>query len=52
MRQIFRGNGVININKFNNKEFDIVAVYIGPEDKVVLVESLKVKSRSLSIKII
>ena len=51
MRQIFRGNGIININKFDKTQYDIVAVYIGPEDKVILIDAVNVKTRSLHIKI-
>lgn len=50
MRQIFRGNGKININKFDNTQYDLVAVYIGPKDKVVLVDATKAKKRGLYIR--
>ena len=50
LRQIYRGNKVIKINKFNNKEFDLLAVYIGPENKVVLIDSIKAKTRGYNIK--
>jgi len=43
MRQIFRGNRKIHINKFDNTQFDLVAIYIGPEDKVLLIDASKVK---------
>lgn len=47
LRQIFRGNGVVNINKFNSKDYDIIAVYIGPKDKVILVDSKKATTLAL-----
>lgn len=47
MRQIFRGNGVININKFDCKEYDLIAVYIGPIDRVILVDASKATSLAL-----
>jgi Holliday junction resolvase len=50
MRQIFRGNNKITIHKFDRNEFDIVAVYIGPEDKIVLIDAADVRPRSLQIK--
>lgn len=50
MRQISRRNNRINIDKFDNTQFDIVAVYIGSKDKIVLVDAIKVKTRSLHIK--
>jgi hypothetical protein len=50
MRQISRRNKSINIDKFDNTKFDIVAVYIGPRDKIILVDAIKVKTRSLDIR--
>lgn len=50
MRQIYRGKNSINITKFDNNHFDIVAVYIGPKDEVILVDAQNVKTRSVSIK--
>lgn len=50
MRQISRGNNKINISKFDSSQFDLVAVYIGPKDKVILVEATKARGRSLYIK--
>jgi len=41
MRQIYRGNNIINIDKFDKTNCDLIAVYIGPLDKVVLVEPSK-----------
>lgn len=49
LRQISRRNNHINIDKFDNTQFDLVAVYIGPRDKVILVDTINVKTRSLSI---
>jgi hypothetical protein len=49
MRQIYRGNGVINIDKFDTTQCDLIAVYIGPLDKVVLVDSNKATPRGLTI---
>ena len=51
LRQISRRNQHINIDKFNNKDYDLVAAYIGPIDKVVLIDSSKVKTRGLDIKV-
>jgi len=50
MRQISRRNRYINVDKFDNNQYDLVAVYIGPKDKVILVEASKVKTRSLDIR--
>lgn len=50
MRQISRRNKHINIDKFNNTEYDLVAVYIGPKDKVILIDAARVKTRSLHIR--
>lgn len=50
LRQISRRNHYVNIEKFNNKQFDLVAVYVGPKNKVVLVDASKVKTRSLYLK--
>ncbi|MEK7605742.1 MAG: group I intron-associated PD-(D/E)XK endonuclease [Patescibacteria group bacterium] len=50
MRQIFRGNGVINVNKFDNKDYDLIAVYIGPKDKVILVNANKATKLALYTK--
>ena len=50
MRQIFRGNGVININRFDSKEYDLIAVYIGPKDKVILVSADKATTLALYTK--
>jgi hypothetical protein len=49
MRQIYRGNGIINIDKFDNTKCDLIAVYIGPLDKVVLVNALKATPRGLTV---
>jgi len=51
MRQISRRNKSINIDKFDNKQYDLVAVYIGPKDKVILIDAMKVKTRSLHIRV-
>ncbi|MGH7204464.1 MAG: group I intron-associated PD-(D/E)XK endonuclease [Candidatus Levyibacteriota bacterium] len=50
MRQIYRGKDIINIDKFDNKQCDLIAVYLGPIDKVVLVEASKATARGLHIK--
>jgi hypothetical protein len=50
MRQIYRGNKIINVNKFENDTCDLIAVYLGPIDKVVIVESSLATGRSLLIK--
>jgi hypothetical protein len=50
MRQIYRGNNVINIDKFENSTCDLIAVYLGPIDKVVIVEASMANGRSLLIK--
>lgn len=49
MRQIYRGNKVIKIDKFDNSTCDIVAVYIGPLDRVILVDSSYATGRGLLI---
>ena len=50
MRQISRRNKYIHIEKFDKARYDIVAVYIGPEDRVVIIEANQVNTRSLHIK--
>lgn len=50
MRQIYRGNGSIKINKFNSDQFDIIAVYIAPKDKVVLIDATKATKLALYIR--
>lgn len=50
MRQIFRGNKIINVNKFDSKEYDLIAVYIGPKDKVILVNADKATTLALYTK--
>jgi hypothetical protein len=50
MRQIFRGNNRINIHKFDNTMCDLIAVYLGPLDKVLLIEASKATGRGLLIK--
>ena len=50
MRQIYRGNGVINIDKFDKTQCDLVAVYLGPIDKVVIVDASNAMPRELHIK--
>lgn len=49
MRQIYRGKNIINIDKFDNTKCDLIAVYIGPIDKVVLVDAQKSTARGLHI---
>jgi hypothetical protein len=37
LRQVSRrANNTVSVTKFNPNDWDIVAVYIGPEDRVVL----------------
>lgn len=50
MRQISRRNHAINIDKFDHTQYDLIAVYIGPKDKVILVNAEKAKTRSLHIR--
>lgn len=50
MRQIYRGNNVINVDKFNKNHCDLIAVYIGPLDKVVLVDATKATNMALYLK--
>ena len=50
LRQISRRNHRINIDKFDNSEYDFVAVYIGPQNKVVLIDAAMVKTRALLIR--
>lgn len=50
MRQIYRGKNIINVDKFDQNTCDLIAVYIGPLDKVVLVEAAKATSLGLYIK--
>src|SRR5690349_16781540 len=47
MRQIYRGNNIVNIDKFDKTQCDLIAVYIGPLDKVVLVEPSKATKLAL-----
>jgi hypothetical protein len=49
MRQIHRGNGVVNIDKFDKTKCDLIAVYLGPIDKVVLIDASKATPRGLHI---
>jgi hypothetical protein len=51
LRQISRRKDYINIEKFNHSLFDFLAIYIGPKDKVVLIEVSKLKTRSVDIRI-
>ncbi|HSA83618.1 MAG TPA: group I intron-associated PD-(D/E)XK endonuclease [Patescibacteria group bacterium] len=41
MRQIYRGKDMIKIDKFDKTQFDLIAVYIGPKEKVILVDASK-----------
>ena len=50
MRQIYRGNDVIVIDKFDKIQCDVIAVYIGPIDKVVIVDAIQATGRALYIK--
>lgn len=50
MRQIYRGKNVINIDKFDSSQCDLIAVYIGPLDKVVLVNASKATNQGLYIR--
>lgn len=50
LRQIFRGNGKINVHTFNSKQYDLIAVYIGPKDKVILVDAVKATTYALYTK--
>ena len=50
MRQVSRRNKSLNIDKFNSEQYDLIAVYIGPKDKVILVESTKATKLALYIK--
>jgi hypothetical protein len=50
MRQIYRGNGNINIDIFDKNTCDLIAVYLGPIDKVILIEASKATPRGLHIK--
>ena len=50
MRQIYRGKDIINIDKFDNTQYDLIAVYLGPIDRVILVEASKATARGLHIK--
>ena len=50
MRQIYRGKNVINIDKFDKNLCDVIGVYIGPLDKVVLVDSSQATDRGLHIR--
>ncbi len=47
MRQISRRNNSINIDKFNYTQYDLIAVYIGPKDKVVLIDSTRATKLAL-----
>lgn len=50
MRQISRRNNHINIDKFDSSEYDLIAVYISPKNKVVLVNATKATKLALYIK--
>jgi len=50
MRQIYRGNSVINIDKFDKNTCDLIAVYIVPKDKVILVEASKATKLALYVR--
>ena len=51
LRQISRRkDNAVHIEKFDNTQFDIIAVYIGPKDKVILIEARKAKKRGLYVK--
>lgn len=50
MRQIFRGNGIIKVNKFDSNQYDLIAVYVGPKDKVILVDAAKATTMALYTK--
>ena len=47
MRQIYRGNNIVNIDK---TQYDLIAVYIGPLDNAILVEPSQATPRGLYIK--
>jgi hypothetical protein len=49
MRQIYRGKEIINIDKFDKTQCDIIAVYIGPIDRVLLIDASKATPRGLHI---
>ncbi len=49
MRQIYRGKNVVNIDKFDRTQCDLIAVYIGPIDKVVLINPIRATTRGLYI---
>lgn len=47
LRQISRRNhGATKIDKFDNTQFDYVAVYIGPEDRIVVVPATAILVKS------
>lgn len=51
LRQISRRkDNEVHIDKFDNTQFDLIAVYIGPKDKVILIEAKEAKTRGLYIK--
>ncbi len=50
MRQIYRGNKRINVDKFDSNQYDLIAVYIGPKDKVILVDATKATRLALYAK--
>lgn len=50
MRQIYRGNHIVNVDKFDYHQYDVIAVYIGPRDKVVLVDAAKSTRLALYLK--
>lgn len=51
LRQISRRKNYINIEKFNNLLFDLLAIYIEQLDKIVIIEAKNLKTRSVDIKI-
>ena len=51
MRNVSRRNaGTVQVDKFNATMFDLIAVYIGPEDRVVVVPATQATPNGLTIK--
>lgn len=45
-----RNHGTVVISYFDNSQYDLVAVYIGPESRVVVVPATQVGKTSLSVR--
>lgn len=51
MRQVSRRKGHVQVDKFMASEYDFVAVYVEPEDKVYMVPSERATSNIITISV-